>query len=190
MKMHTVGMSILMLAASAPAQANQTKPDCEPLVLQSGSATMGDVTPQPGEKYRRPPMVAYDVLEDGSVANVRIVRKSGIRELDGKLYAAALQWKYQARPGCKVAKVRMAAGAIPDAATALKVGEPELMRAYGGVLGSEKPITAILWGDIWTVGGTLHCPGEKNSTELCLGGVATLHLTKSDGRIIEVFHTM
>jgi len=159
--------------------------------MQSGSATIEEVQPQKGEKSRRPPMVAYEVQEDGDVRKLRLVRHSGIKELDGKLLLAASQWKYQARPGCGIVKVRLAAGPIPNEATALRVAEPELIRIYGAsVIASERPLTAGLSGEMWIVGGTLHCSdGKGGTTTVCLGGVATAHLSKSDGRVLEIFHT-
>src|SRR5215471_8259494 len=81
----------LAFAPIALSQANQT--DCKSLVLQSGSAETGEPQPQKGEKYRRPPMVAYEVQEDGDVRGLRLVRHSGIKELDEELLAAASEWK-------------------------------------------------------------------------------------------------
>jgi TonB family protein len=184
----TATILILMTAPIAFSQTNQSAADCKSLVLQSGSAAIEEVQPRKGEKSRRPPMVAYEVQEDGDVRKLRLVRHSGIKELDRKLLLAASQWKYQARPGCGIVKVRLAAGLIPNADTALRVAEPELIRMYGA---SERPFTAESWGDIWIVGGTLHCGHHKGGTPtLCPGGVATAHLSKSDGRVIEIFHTL
>jgi hypothetical protein len=137
-------------------------------------------------------MVAYEVQENGDVRKLQLVRHSGIKELDGKLPLAASNWKYQARPGCGIAKVRLAAGLIPNEGTALRVAEPELIRMYGAsVIASERPLTAGLSGDMWIVGGTLHCSdGKGGTTTVCVGGVATAHLSKSDGRVLEIFHTM
>jgi len=87
--------------------------------------------------------------------------------------------------------VRLAAGLIPNEVTALKVAEPELIHAYGAsVIASERPLTAGLSGGIWIVSGTLHCTdGKGRTTTHCMGGVATAHLSKSDGRVVEIFRT-
>jgi NTF2 fold immunity protein len=186
----TVAYVALLFTPSAFPQANQT--DCKSLVLQSGPAQMYDAQPQKGEKYRRPPMVAYEVKEDGVVRGLRLVRHSGIKDLDQALLDVASGWKYRTRPGCGSAKVPLAAGPIPDKTTALKVAEPELNRTYGErIIRSEQPLDANLSGDMWIVGGTLHCNDGKNgTTTACVGGVATAHLTKSDGRVLQIFHTM
>jgi len=136
-------------------------------------------------------MVSYEVQEDGSVRGLRLVRHSGINELDQELIAIASDWKYQPRPGCGRRKVPLAAGPIPDQATAIKVAEPELIRIYGTrVIESEQPLDASSWGDKWIVGGTLHCSdGKGGTTTICVGGVAAAHLSKSDGRVLEIFHT-
>jgi hypothetical protein len=136
-------------------------------------------------------MVAYEVQEDGGIRALRLVRHSGIKELDQELLAAASNWKYQARPGCASVKVPLAAGPIRDQSVALKVAEPELIRIYGArLIHSERPLNAGLMGDMWIVGGTLHCSdGKGGTTTICVGGVATAHLSKSDGRVLEIFHT-
>jgi TonB family protein len=190
MKLLTAAYLMLAFAPNALSQVNQT--DCKSLVLQSGSTQIQEQQPQKGEKYHRPPMVAYEVQEDGSIRGLRLVRHSGIKELDQELLAAASNWKYLARPGCASVKVPLAAGPVPDQTTALKVAEPELIRIYGvRVLSSERPLSAGLLGDMWIVGGTLHCSdGKGGTTTICVGGVATAHLSKSDGRVLEIFHTM
>jgi hypothetical protein len=188
----TAAILILMTAPIAFSQTNQSAADCKSLVLQSGSTAIEEVIPQRVEKFRRPPMVAYEVLADGDVRKLRLLRHSGIKELDGKLLLAASHWKYQARPGCGIEKVRLAAGLIPNEGTALRVAEPELIRIYGAsVIASERPLTVGLSGDMWIVGGTLHCDHHKGSAPtVCPGGVATAHLSKSDGRVREIFHTL
>ena len=186
-KLLTAAHVVLLFAPSAFSQANQT--DCKSLVLQSEPAQMHEA--QMGEKYRRPPMVAYEVQEDGVVRGVRLVRRSGIKDLDQELLDVASSWKYRARPGCGTAKVSLAAGPILDKTTALKGAEPELIRTYGErIIRSEQPLDASLSGDMWIVGGTLHCSdGKGGTTTICVGGVATAHLSKTDGRVLQIFHT-
>jgi TonB family protein len=191
MKMFSVAILIPCVCAFAVSQVKNPPTACESIVLESGSTSVEEVTPQKQEKYRRPPMVAYDIREDGKVGRVRIVRRSGIKELDAKLLSVAAQWKYRARTGCGVVKVPLAAGAIPDTAAAVRVAEPELIRIYGAsVIKSERPIQARAQEDVWIVGGTLHCSdGKGGNTTICVGGVATAHLSKNDGRVLNTFHT-
>jgi hypothetical protein len=179
----------LIFAPVLLSQTSRTGADCKSLVMRSEAIAIEEVQPQKGEKYRRPPMVAYEVQENGDVRTLRLVRHSGIKELDETLLATAVQWKYQTRAGCGVLKVRLAGGLIPNAATAVKMAEPELLRLYGAsVIASERPLTAYLWGEMWVVSGTLHRGKRTNSAD-CVGGVATAHLSKSDGRVVEIFHT-
>jgi hypothetical protein len=44
---------------------------------------------------------------------------------------------------------------------------------------------------MWIVSGTLYCnDGKGGRTTWCVGGAATAHLSKADGRILKTFHTM
>jgi hypothetical protein len=83
---------------------------------------------------------------------------------------------------------------VPDAATALRIAEPALTKVYGKrKIDHERPLTAILEDGIWSVYGTLCCPDGKGQRTCevgkCVGGVATLKLRQSDGKILSVFHT-
>jgi hypothetical protein len=54
---------------------------------------------------------------------------------------------------------------------------------------SEKPFTAKLKDNIWTVAGTLRCPdGKGGMTTSCVGGTAVVEISKEDGRIISMGH--
>lgn len=54
-----------------------------------------------GETYRHSPVVSYQVDPDGTVSNVKLVRNTGVRDID----AFAVDWvkkrKYKAAPGCE-----------------------------------------------------------------------------------------
>jgi len=191
MKMMIAAILALMFPPLLLRQTGQPAQDCKALVMLGESAAIEQVQPHKGEKYRRPPMVAYEVLQNGDVRKLRLVRHSGIKELDGNLLLAASHWKYRARAGCGTVKVPLAAGPIPNEETALMVTEPELIHTYGAsVIASERPLTAGMLRDMWIVSGTLHCGGGKGgTTTACEGGVATAQLSKSDGRIIQISHT-
>jgi len=51
--------------------------------------------------------VKFDILEDGSVANVKIVRSSGVSDLDKRLVSSVNRLKYKARPGCGIVESTM-----------------------------------------------------------------------------------
>jgi hypothetical protein len=82
---------------------------------------------------------------------------------------------------------------VPDAATALSIAEPALIKTYGKrQIDYERPLTATLDNGIWTVNGTLCCTdrnGHRNCEEgRCLGGVAVLKLRQRDGKILSINH--
>jgi NTF2 fold immunity protein len=81
--------------------------------------------------------------------------------------------------------------AVPDADSAIKKAETALVPVYGRKqIDSEKPFTASLKDGVWTVAGTLHCPdGKGGTTTTCLGGVAVVKVSQSNGRIISMTHT-
>jgi TonB family protein len=49
----------------------------------------------PGEIYKNSPIIKYCVGPDGSVFNVRLIRSSGIHDLDPKLLRAYANWKFK-----------------------------------------------------------------------------------------------
>lgn len=82
---------------------------------------------------------------------------------------------------------------VPDAATALTIAEPALVKAYGKrQIDYEKPLTAVLDGGVWSVYGTLCCPDTKGQRTCevgkCLGGVAEARVRSSDGKILSISH--
>jgi hypothetical protein len=74
-------------------------------------------------------------------------------------------------------------GFVPDADTAAKISEIILVRIYGETQTNlEKPLKAALHGDVWIVEGTM--PPNM------LGGVAEVHISKKDARILYLKHGM
>jgi hypothetical protein len=83
---------------------------------------------------------------------------------------------------------------VPDAATALSIAEPALIKVYGKhQMDYEKPLTAALDDGIWNVDGSLCCPDLKGrrTCEIgkCVGGVAAAKIRQSDGKILSITHT-
>jgi NTF2 fold immunity protein len=82
---------------------------------------------------------------------------------------------------------------VPDAATALRIAEPALIKTYGKRrIDYERPLTTKLDGGIWSVHGTLCCPdrnGQRTCEQgRCDGGVAVLKLRQRDGKILSIIH--
>ena len=75
-------------------------------------------------------------------------------------------------------------GFVPDQSTAIAIARAVLIPIYGANrIKYEEPLVAIRKGDIWIVNGTLRC------TPHCLGGTASISLSASDGRILNLFHS-
>jgi hypothetical protein len=72
-------------------------------------------------------------------------------------------------------------GYVPDAATAARIAEAVLLPIYGeATVLSERPFKASLNDDVWTVTGSMK--------KVHPGGVATVRLSKADGRVLFVTH--
>jgi TonB family protein len=54
---------------------------------------------QPGERYRAP-SVRYKINENGTVTNVKVLRYSGVKDIDQRLASSISNLKYAPRPGC------------------------------------------------------------------------------------------
>jgi hypothetical protein len=75
-------------------------------------------------------------------------------------------------------------GFVPDEATAVAIAEAVWIPIYGKkTIQREKPIKAVLKGNVWVVTGTFNYVGAN-------GGVALAEISKSDAKIIRVTHGM
>jgi hypothetical protein len=87
---------------------------------------------------------------------------------------------------------RPKAGFVPDSATAIKIAEAVLIPVYSEEkIVAERPFSAELKGDVWTVTGTLRCTDEQGKpvpSDYCHGGVATVRLSRIDGRVLFMIH--
>jgi hypothetical protein len=75
-------------------------------------------------------------------------------------------------------------GFVPNAETAVKIGEAVLIPVYGeATIRRERPFKATREGDVWTVAGTLNCGAPQ-----CVGGTAVVKISKMSGEILAMFH--
>ena len=73
-------------------------------------------------------------------------------------------------------------GVVPDANTAVRIAEAVLSPIYGAdKIKREEPFRAISDGEVWHVRGDMHC-------DRCLGGVAEIEISKTDGRVLRIGH--
>jgi NTF2 fold immunity protein of polymorphic toxin system component len=82
-------------------------------------------------------------------------------------------------------------GFVPDSKTAVAIAEAVLIPVYGKEhIESERPFSAALKQNVWTIEGTLYCSDGKGGvkTEDCDGGVAAVKISKNDGRILYMLH--
>jgi hypothetical protein len=85
---------------------------------------------------------------------------------------------------------------VPDAATALRIAEPALVKVYGKEqIDYERPLIAELKNGVWNVSGMLCCPDGKGrrvcntaKKPVCVGGVASAAIRQQDGKILGITH--
>jgi hypothetical protein len=74
-----------------------------------------------------------------------------------------------------------AEGVVPDVITAERIAEVIFVRFYGTEqIDVEKPFSTSIRDDLWIVKGNL--------PRGMLGGEAEIHISKTDGRILYLFH--
>jgi hypothetical protein len=84
----------------------------------------------------------------------------------------------------KETSVKPKDGFVPNAETAVKIGEAVLIPIYGeATINRERPFKATRQGDVWRVTGTLNCGGPE-----CAGGTAVVRISKSSGEILFMGH--
>jgi hypothetical protein len=72
-------------------------------------------------------------------------------------------------------------GFVPDSETAVQIAEAVLSGVYGREqIAKQKPLKAVLKGDVWVVTGTL--------PENLVGGTVVVELSKRDARVMRVTH--
>jgi TonB family protein len=80
---------------------------CVAPAREHGAIPTGPFKFLPKESYKHAPVVSFQIHEDGSVTDAKIVRSSGVRDIDKKLLEAVANWKYKPNPGCGVVSTEM-----------------------------------------------------------------------------------
>ena len=71
-------------------------------------------------------------------------------------------------------------GYVPNAETAVRIGEAVLIPVYGEKqINQERPFKATPEGDVWRVTGTLNCAAPE-----CAGGTAVVRISKTAAEIL------
>jgi TonB family protein len=110
-KIAVVVLLTLGLGAACKGQDPQKKSvpsECTKTIRVHGSLPKGPFEPLPGESYKGPPLVKYQIQQDGTVSNVIVTRSSGVADIDKKILDAVARWKYKPRSvGCGVIDTEM-----------------------------------------------------------------------------------
>jgi TonB family protein len=56
----------------------------------------------PGESYKSGLVMKLQIHDDGTVSNVRIIRSTGVRDIDERMVHAVSGWRYKPMAGCGV----------------------------------------------------------------------------------------
>jgi hypothetical protein len=72
-------------------------------------------------------------------------------------------------------------GLVPNEEVAIKIAEAIWLPLYGDEIYSQKPYSVILKNEIWYINGTLQ--------DGYIGGVAYIEIQKTNGKILNVYHT-
>ena len=110
MRPHLAFMSfVLVVVVVSRAQAGQEikVPDCTPAQRESGSMPVGPYKILPNESFKHSPVVKFQINTDGTVSDVKIVRGSGIRDINRKVLESVSKWKYKPNTECGVVEVKM-----------------------------------------------------------------------------------
>jgi hypothetical protein len=82
------------------------------------------------------------------------------------------------------------AGFVPTAEVAAQIAEAVLTPIYGNkVITAERPFHATLEKGVWIVKGTVPCPGAPAGA-MCPGGNAEIWISKGNGQILYMIHSM
>ncbi len=60
-----------------------------------------------GETYANAPKLSLSVDEEGTVSGVKLIRSSGIHDIDGWVLQAVTKWRYKPAHGCGVRSVEV-----------------------------------------------------------------------------------
>jgi TonB family protein len=101
---------LLLLAASLSSTAHgqsvatpKVPKKCIPQIASHGQFPKGPFNYKANESYKRSPIVKFQINEDGSVTSVKVVRSSGVGDIDNKMVEYVAKSKYKPRPaGCGV----------------------------------------------------------------------------------------
>jgi hypothetical protein len=109
-------IAAVLLASFSTAAAAQSKPEpegkydvqkCTPRVVSHSQQRRPGIRIRKGEKYTGfSPIVAFEILESGEVANALLKRSSGIASMDNYALTWVQETNYSKRPGCGIVETQ------------------------------------------------------------------------------------
>ena len=114
MRVFAITAMLLVSFSGVRASQDKTNPEreyvqrCTPKVAKSlrhGKAP--DIHFRKGERYTHSPVVAFEILESGEIANAVLKRSSGVADADKYALSWVRELKYNKRPGCGVVESKV-----------------------------------------------------------------------------------
>jgi len=89
--------------ASPRSQAESDLHRCTPKIINRASPReLPEIHFRKGERYKNIPIIAYQVMESGQVAQVLVKRSSGVADIDKYALDSVRELKFNKRSGCPV----------------------------------------------------------------------------------------
>ena len=109
MRPFVITVLLIAVLSGLGAAQDKTEPEgeyavqkCRPKAISRSAGRSPEFHVRKGDTYRNSPVVAFEILESGEVAQAVLKRSSGLAEMDN----SALRWvqglKFNRRPGCGV----------------------------------------------------------------------------------------
>ncbi len=98
-------MLALTLAASLLALGGSAAEHCAVVAVSQPKPT--NVRLKSGDVWKGPPTVSFVVTENGKVQKLKLLKSSGIPDIDREVLRAVRKWKYKPEPGCQAVEVEM-----------------------------------------------------------------------------------
>lgn len=101
-----VGLLLAAISTSAQEQPKATQSydvkKCAPKVIRKAPFKPGPIHFREGEKFSSSPIISFQILESGEVANAKLKRSSGVADIDSFALRSIKGTKYISRPGCGI----------------------------------------------------------------------------------------
>jgi len=87
------------------AQEKKIPAGCKRTHEQLGSPALGPFEFLPNETFKGHPVVRFLIHEDGTISDVKLVRGSGVRDINERVLESVSRWQYKPNLECGVVEV-------------------------------------------------------------------------------------